>query len=133
MSADIPLIARRGVDAAWRAVASVLSEVTFRDDPTSAYDPATDTTSTTWGVSIATASGGGALKAFLWDDKDLEQDAGAEGQTAGKMKKAMLRAVDLPAKPSTLAELVEGSTVWKVIEADAPPGNGIYILTIQDG
>ncbi len=131
---DIPAIARNGVDVAWLKAASVLSPVTFRDGPTTSHNPTTEAEVITWATEVSTQAGGGNLRALLYTQKTARLETGSMDATIPRLSKmALLRAKDLPANIviSPKAELVEGSVVWKVMEADSPPGQAIHILRLR--
>jgi hypothetical protein len=129
MALDIPALAKGGVDTAWSVIQSVLSDCTLRMNPSGVYDSAADTSAITWGATIPN------LKAFLWDDKNLEKPATKTDELGrnilGITKRALLRSADIAnAVVTTSAELDEGAITWYVTGVDTPPGGAIVILDL---
>ncbi len=135
MALDIPAIAANGVNTAWTVAASALKTVTFRDGPTITRNPTTQVETVVWTTTITATPAATPLKALLWNKKQERGEAPPLDATVpSRTKMAMLRASDLPGvtEISIKAELVEGTKVWKVLEAETPPGEAIHLLRLRE-
>lgn len=126
---DIASITGASLTKVWEAISQVLSEVTLRIGPTSAYNGVTDATTVTWTSELA-------IDAFLWKKKQAEKEGTAE-KTANvvgveRSQMALVRVSDLGgAVPDVRSTLTHGDDLWNIIDVDQPPGNAIIILTLR--
>lgn len=128
---NIPAVANAALGTAWGLITSVLTDSTLTDGPTVLTRDVTTEEET------GTHEFDFNLKAFFWDEKEEQNEMGdqAARDAALRVEKrmALVRVVDCPGmvKPSTLAKITEGATVWNVLKAEAPPGQAIFILTLR--
>lgn len=124
MALDIPAIAQAGIDKAWATAASVLKSCVVKQGPTPAYNPLTDTTTTTWASATT-------VKGLFYAPKSEEVPSSL--QTAyieNRMVMLLLRSSDLPSFVAINDTVELGTTVWHVTSVYRDPSEKITILTL---
>lgn len=129
MPLNIPSLAARGVNLAWSVGSTALTPVIVRNTPTPTYDPAADTTTTTWGETITGKSG------LLYDVQANEVPAGNDAEMSavleGRAKKLLLRGSDFSATLTNRSQVEIAGVLWDVQSVNPDPVAAVYILQLR--
>jgi hypothetical protein len=125
MALDIPSLAQASLDKAWETAASVLKTCVVKQAPTTAYNPLTDATTTTWASTTT-------IKGLFYAPRIEEVPAAS--QTAfveNRMVMLLVRSSDMPSFVAINDVVEQGTTVWNVQSVFRDPSDKVTILTLQ--
>jgi len=114
-------IATAAARIGFKAAGDTKQEITLDMGPTGTFNPATDTTATTY---AHTWTG----EAVVWDEA---QKDGADGPRATK-KMAMVQAADLPAAPQEKDRATIGGKTYDIKAVETDPAGATHILTLLE-